>query len=286
MDTQNEQVRKLQLREFNILKDVVDIMDKIGATYYLSAGTLLGAIRHKGFIPWDDDIDIMLPRKDFELFLSVAHEYLPDYYRILHYSQKYPDNIRSEMERQLANNVLVIQILDTRYSVKRQIYSHTHVQNIWIDIAALDEVPDNPIIYKWYWFRLKSLHTMLNIYRLEFKEKGYVSRTKLGDFLLKLNNMTHFARCVKPIKVIAKMDKFLKKYDNRGYKRYINFMGEYKFKEVLPISFLGKETFEYFEGMRMRIPERYDLYLSAIYGDYMKLPPEEKRVCKHVLEVD
>ena len=282
----DNKVRELQLREIDILKTVVNIMDKIGVKYYLSAGSLLGAVRHKGFIPWDDDIDIMLPRKDFERFLLVAKDYLPEYYRVLHYSEEYEDDIRAEMERQVVNCVLVIQILDTRYTVTRKLWSSIHKQNIWIDIAALDEIPDNKIQELWYHFRLKFLHVLLKIHRLEYKAQGHKSKAKIADWALSINNKIHFARLIKPIKVIKRMDDILKANDGKGYKRYINFMGEYKFKEVVPLGFLGKETYTDFEGMKMRIPEDYDIYLKAIYGDYMQLPPEEKRVCKHIVSID
>lgn len=278
----NSSIRELQLRELEILKTVIRIMDDAGIRYYLSAGTLLGAVRHGGFIPWDDDIDIMLPRKDFERFLSIAKDRLPAYCRLLHYSEHYDGSIRDEMERQVVNCVLVIQILDTRYTVTRDIWSQKHRQNIWIDIAALDEVPDHKLRELWYHFRLKLLHLLLKVHRLEYKAEGHKSRAKIADAALKLNSRLHFARLIRPLRVIRRMDEILKKNDNKGYGRYINFMGEYKFREVVPVSFLGKDTYKPFEGMNLRVPEHYDIYLKAIYGDYMKLPPEEQRVCKHI----
>ena len=282
----NEEVRKLQLRELDILRNVIKIMDDIGVKYYLSAGTLLGAVRHGGFIPWDDDIDIMLPRKDFERFLAAARDYLPSYYRILHYSVDYPDDIREDMRRQIVNTVLVIQILDTRYRVSRDFYSKHYDQFIWIDIAALDEFPDGKLKEMFFHFRLKFLHNLLKVYRLETKAEDHKSRTMVGKIALAINNKIHFARLIDPIKLIATMDTILKRNSEKESKRLINFMGEYKFKEVVPHEFLGNEKYLEFEGTQMRVPENYDIYLKAIYGNYMELPPEEKRVCKHILKVE
>lgn len=114
----------------------------------------------------------------------------------------------------------------------------TH-KNIWIDIAALDEVPDNKLQELWYHFRLKFLHMMLKVYRLEFKEEGHRSKASIADLVLAVNNKIHFARLIKPLSVIRRMDTILKKNDGHGYRRFINFMGEYKFKEVFLVNFMG-----------------------------------------------
>ncbi len=81
-------LRKLQKIEADILQVVSKICDEEQIRYYLSSGTLLGAVRHQGFIPWDDDIDIMIPRPDYERFLRVASEKLPPYLALCHYTKR------------------------------------------------------------------------------------------------------------------------------------------------------------------------------------------------------
>jgi len=277
-------VRELQLKELDILKDTITIMDRIGVKYYLSAGTLLGAVRHQGFIPWDDDIDIMMPRNDYEKFVREVDRYLPDYYKLLYYGEHYNDDIKEEMVRQIASSA-VAKILDMRYAVKRTVWSKDHIQPIWIDIAVLDEIPENNLSLWIYRKRLMFNHYALRVNRLEYKGDNHVSKQKVADIALAINRVFHFGKLIDPIKIIKRMDDILKSYDNRGYSRYINFYGEYKFKEVVPVDFLGKDTFLDFEGIPMRVPEHYDIYLKACYGDYMKLPPVEDRVCKHKMEL-
>lgn len=283
----DSKVRELQLRELDILLETIKIMDKIGVKYYLSAGTLLGAVRHNGFIPWDDDIDIMLTRDDYEIFLKRVKSYLPDHLLLLHYKERYSEDEKEEMDfRIISATKAAIQILDKRYSVTKRMWSKERTQKIWIDIVALDKIPDNPISFFFYKNRLMFLHRLVEISRLEFKPDNHKSASIVAGFALKLNRITHFSKLIHPYKVIERTDRILKENSAKKYKRYINFMGEYKFKEVVPVTFLGRDTYMDFEGTKMRVPENYDVYLKAIYGDYMKLPPEEKRVCKHIISVD
>ena len=165
---ENQTLKKLQRRQLSILIDVAEAMEKMNIKYYLSAGTLLGAVRHKGFIPWDDDIDIMVTRADYDRFVKKGKKYLPGYLSIYHYS-KIPPWKKKKYQEKVTNTIIGAQVVDKRYKVTRMYCGKEQIQNIWIDIAALDEVPDGRMKELWYKARLKTLHTLIKIRRLDYK---------------------------------------------------------------------------------------------------------------------
>ena len=122
-------LRKLQKIEADILQVVSKICDEEQIRYYLSSGTLLGAVRHQGFIPWDDDIDIMIPRPDYERFLRVASEKLPPYLALCHYTKDCNYPFRQA------------KVVDKRYQLVREIFSDNKAYDVWIDVFPLDGLP-------------------------------------------------------------------------------------------------------------------------------------------------
>ena len=126
-------LRELQLLEFEMLKKVKEICNKNHITYFLSGGTLLGAVRHGGFIPWDDDVDIAMPRPDYERFLKAAEQEFEYPYEILT-----PDKDSSYL-------FPFAKIIDKRAKVKTTSRKNEQVWNVWVDIFPLDSMPKNKI---------------------------------------------------------------------------------------------------------------------------------------------
>ena len=122
----NSQLRALQLVELEIMKIFVNICERHQLRYIMIGGTMLGAIRHKGFIPWDDDIDVGMPRADYEKFLQIVRAELPADYDFLNYKQN-PEYLR-----------YFSRIVDTRVKVTNASYTDTLVEHAWIDIFPLD----------------------------------------------------------------------------------------------------------------------------------------------------
>ena len=129
-----ENIRILQQVDLEIVKEVVKICDAHNLKYYMLGGTMLGAIRHKGFIPWDDDIDLGMPRDDYEKFLEIAETELPETYKVVNY--------RNTPEYQY----YITRILDTDTKVEEErIGNENRYTHASIDIFPIDGTPNNAI---------------------------------------------------------------------------------------------------------------------------------------------
>lgn len=272
METGNA-LRKLQMVELAMLKEVVRICDKHGLTYYLSAGTFLGAVRHKGFIPWDDDADVRMPRPDYERLLELLPAELNAPYIVSHF--KYNPNVHRYFCR--VENPQVR--LHRSQSVKGE-YS-----NAWLDIFPLDGMPANRVhnklrqfrlLYRRMWLQISVFDEIVTLNKKRpFHERMIVSLVRHVPAIQKL---------VRWDKMWLKLDRAMKAYGVDDAKYYVNFMGFYKFKDMIEKTVYGKGALYQFEDGRFNGPEDYDTFLKHLYGDYMKLPPENERN-KHFTDV-
>ena len=160
---QAEDLRKLQKTEADILYQVADICDRHNICYFLIDGTLLGAVRHNGFIPWDDDVDIAMPREEYERFITIAIQELPSQYKLRNYRTS------EDYEK------LVTRVVNEKVKLYHDSYTGgEQVQNAWIDIFPLDGMPNNKVLFqlhKYYflWTRLlyhySCFETGVNLFR-------------------------------------------------------------------------------------------------------------------------
>ncbi len=271
-DEKSSKLRNLQLAQIELIRTFAKICEKEGLIYYMLGGTMLGAIRHKGYIPWDDDADFGMPRKDYEVFMNVASKYMPDGERLAIFNGTDDYNFFLRLE-------------NTRTKVAISGVTHEHILNTWIDIFPLDGMPENAI------FRiLHKVHLLL--LRKAFRLSVFDKEVKL--------NLTHRAwynrlgvcicthiplqRLFSPIKMWKYLDGALKAYPYEKSSWNLNLMGAYKFRELFPQSVFGEGNFYDFEGMQLRGPKDYEIYLTQLYGDYMTPPPESERGSKHNIE--
>ncbi len=266
-------LRKLQKIEADILQVVSKICDEEQIRYYLSSGTLLGAVRHQGFIPWDDDIDIMIPRPDYERFLRVASEKLPPYLALCHYTKDCNYPFRQA------------KVVDKRYQLVREIFSDNKAYDVWIDVFPLDGLPKGRLSLTahkcWITFHMLTL----KLSRLNYHGTDYSKRTWWQCAVLKANKVIHFSRLLSMTKEIRKFNDFLSRYPFEQSEWCINCFGEYIYRESFPISWLGDGRKISFEGESFSAPQEAEKYLTKVYGDYMALPPKEQRTCKHSYDV-
>lgn len=144
----NSMLRQLQMYELNLLKTFAGICEKHHLKYYMIGGTMLGAIRHQGFIPWDDDVDIGMPREDYKKFMEIVETEIPSYMVFLNYKKD------KEYLRYFSR------LVDRRVEIYNDSNTDTLVENAWIDIFPLDGTPDNKL-RRWLFFtRLSAVRTM------------------------------------------------------------------------------------------------------------------------------
>ncbi len=261
----NNGLRQLQMLELDMLREVVRICTKYNLTYYLSAGTFLGAVRHKGFIPWDDDADVRMPRPDYEKLLAVLPKELNSPYIIRHF--KYNNSVHR----------YYLRIDDPRVKLRRTHSKNGEISNTWIDIFPLDGMPKNKIHNKLRQFRLLWRRMWLQISVFDEIVTLNKRRKWYENLIIKIVRHTPIQHLVSYNKMWEKLDKAMKAYPIDKAEYYVNFMGMYKFKDMIPKAVYGKGTLYEFEGEMFNGPEDYDTFLKTLYGDYMKLPPEDQR---------
>lgn len=252
-----DDLRKMQLLELTILLEVKRICEKHKINYFLIGGTLIGAVRHKGFIPWDDDIDIAMPRDDYERFIQIAQQQLPSYLVVHYYT----------INKYAPCTVLRIMNRNTTWVYKGSKKIKELYQGIIVDIEPLDGISSDFNAQKQL-IKYVSLLLKLDIHwrypisiHAHLKQKLFYLislflRPFLGFFL--------FAN---------KITALLKKIDYEQSEYLI-------FGDSGTISkrcYFDEYVYFDFEDIKIRCPSGYHEYLRKCYGDYLQIPPEENR---------
>lgn len=255
---------RLQNCEKDILKEILTICTKHSLRVYMIYGTLLGAIRHEGFIPWDDDMDIAMPREDYDLFKKYAKEELPDNLQI----RDVTDNVHNGCMFMKVHNINTAAIHS--YTKDKDRYT-----GVYVDIFPLDGCPEELSKREKH---MKKVHMWMKLnHKLRFGFNRARSWKGKVAYLFVL-----------PLKKILPFDFFYKKFE-----REVN---KYRFdEEKLCVAdwldpyehrFMNTSDFEIvvekpFEDILVPVPSGYVSVLETLYGDWKQLPPEEQRQGAH-----
>lgn len=254
-----------QKKIFEVFQPVKKYLDMTSMPYFLLGGTLLGAVRHKGFIPWDDDIDIGLFREDYERFIQEISANLPDHLELR--------TFRDESD----HHYYFSRIVDNRFRMKREGSIVTRYENVWVDIFPLDGMPNGAIARRIHMARLMLVRLCYHIACFDKINLKRPHRPLSERAVIALIQMFRFKGQKDYRASLEKLDKLLKRYSVKDTDWIVNFMGQYKFKEMFPKSYYGKGKLYPFESMELMGPEDYDKVLSQMYGDYMKEPEDRDK---------
>lgn len=256
---------KLQEAELTIFKEFIRICEANNLKYYIWGGSFLGAVRHQGFIPWDDDIDVAMPRKDFESFLEIASEQLPN------------DMYISTYKRGAEHVTLVAQIFDRHKDFVLNNAAKKVRTGAWVDILVIDGAPNPGIGRKMFGVRYM-YYRMLNQFA-HFDEIVNLNKKRpwYENMAIKFAQITKIEKRLDPIKIGDSFHKLLKTNDYEKSDFIGTFMGAAKMGEIIPKTFIGEGKPYKFEDILVNGPENYDEYLKHFYGDYMTPPPVGER---------
>ncbi|MCI8490010.1 MAG: LicD family protein [Lachnospiraceae bacterium] len=251
----------LQQCILEIFKDIAALCNANDIPYFAIGGTCLGAVRHKGFIPWDDDLDIAIPIEDFEIFAELVKEKLPGYLQI--YTSK-------EVKRY---RYIFNKVIDTRttFIEKSEVDYPDAYKGVFVDVMPISGVPKPGIKRKLFYIKLY-LYTHLNlIIRVPLDYSTILKRfvARFIGLILKVLPSTYFS---------DKMMALLKKYPFKTsqYTGYV-WSVAHVCKLTFPIEYFADTVELPFEDTTIKCPIGYKQYLTHQFGDYMELPPEEER---------
>ncbi len=262
---EEHKLSKLQEAELAIFKEFVNICENNDLKYFICGGSFLGAVRHKGFIPWDDDIDVAMPRPDFERFLEISPKLLSD------------DLYLSTYKLGKEHITLVAMIINKHKDFTLNNAAKQVATGAWVDILVIDGAPSPGIKRKLFGIRYM-YYRMLNQFA-HFDEIVNLNKKRPWYEIaaIRFAQITKIEKRLNPIKIGDRFHKFLKSHPYETSKYVATFMGAAKMNEILPREIYGEGKDYEFEGMMVKGPDMADEYLTHFYGDYMTPPPLNQR---------
>ncbi len=255
----SEDLKKIQM---DILQHICDFCKLHDINVFLSGGSLIGAVRHHGYIPWDDDIDVMMLRTDYDKFVK---EYI-------HNDNSCYKLVSFETDHKLP--LTFAKLIESRTVFKDEL-SGSYPMGVNVDIFPIDDVPEDQKLQVKLYRHVKFYINMFLLKQFTFaRRRGILKNLELfiGKIALSLIPTSFF---------VSKIIKLSKTYNNKGSKLCGCVVWGYGRREIHPKKDLSDYILMDFEGKKFPVPVGYDGYLKAVYGNYMQLPPKDKQVTHH-----
>ena len=258
-----EQLKRIQAQQLRIMDEIHRICIEQGLRYYLIGGSALGAVRHQGFIPWDVDIDIAMPRKDYDLFLAKGNSLLPSGFNL--YDYNIDKNFR------LPHAIVTLENSILKLSCGREI---NNKYGIYVDILPLDQWPEDS---KKKNKQIKSLQNVKKLLRM-YNGDEYEENSLFEKMVKRV--ISFCMHCIFSAQYLnKKQDYIVSKYytKNEGH-NWCSMLSHYSLdKLTMPKEYFGHPTMMDFEGRRYFVPEKVLLYLHQLFKNYKKYPSIEQR---------
>ena len=256
----------------SILKEIDRICRKYKIKYLLDAGTLLGAVRHNGFIPWDDDADVAFTRKNYEAFLKVVRRELPDTMQLIT-----PMDYRGGRAFFDFTARIIYKNSKTHEDSAEMQYYGGKLNHLWVDLFTIDVLPENKASAQFTLLLHKIVYGMAmgHRYSLDYSKYSLFHKAAVGGLAM-------VGKLI-PLKLLCSMQRAIALKDRKCHsslRYYSNYQPDYLYvtlqkdwcEETVDLDFCGE---------KLMAPENWHEVLTWIYGDYMKLPPKEARVPSH-----
>ncbi len=271
-----ETLKKLQKTELMILKDFLWLCEKYHLTYFSFAGTAIGALRHKGFIPWDDDIDVCMPRRDYIKLQKAVKKEFPDRYQIMNAEvcEAYPLTTTRMMLRGTKFREVAFRDLDCELG-------------IFLDIYPFDPVPDDEKAYKrqaftaWFYSKLLILRCIP-----EPVIMGTGWKTALMRLACKGAHHMMKGLGISRRRLYCRCRRAMMRYQGQETKRLSYLCDTNRFWNTIALDDLYPLRQEPFEDVYLNFPKNIEKMLSQMWPDFMTLPPVEKRKNHHPYELE
>lgn len=262
-----ELLQKVQDKQIEMMDIIHDICVNNSIEYYIIGGTALGAVRHGGFISWDFDIDIAMSRVNYDKFISLAKEKLPNNLTC-HYYKNEKDYFPPHALVSLNNSVLIQKDDYLNPTLKRY--------GIFIDIFPLDIAPNDKKLQEKQAKKIKKIKLSKTIKKaISYSQNGFLKR-----FIKKLYSLKYLFVSVE--KLNERLDKEMRRYESQfDNDNWCSMASHYSYKkQCMPKEIYGTPTLIDFAGRKYFAPQNLDEYLKRIYGDYMKLPSKEQQIAQ------
>ncbi len=258
----------LQQLELEALAELKAYCDRHSIMFLLRGGSVMGAVKYRGFIPWDDDMDIAVPREGYEKLIRLSEKESFSEKFILESYHFNPD-IHCYFPRV---------ILREEYRIQYELPKNNTMGLVLIDVLPLDGAPAGGFALKWYFFKVYLYRILAALWTMDQKETVDMHTKKQRLVLNVLKNL-QIHRLYTQKGIYTRLDRLYQKYDWKKSKMAGTITGSLREKEIMPVDIWGDGVLHTFGSHEFYIPSKYDTYLKRLYGeDYMEtLPAEEKR---------